>query len=98
VFVVYPAAIAHMPGSPVWAALFFVFLFTVGVDSQVSSSLQMYCNEFMNTLKYSNSSQGLFWPHSVVKGYFNPEKYTIQNEHLCKLKFCIGHKSDDGIL
>jgi len=35
VFVVYPAAIARMPGSPVWAALFFVFLFTVGVDSQV---------------------------------------------------------------
>ena len=38
VFVVYPAAIARMPGSPVWAALFFVFLFTVGVDSQV-----LYC-------------------------------------------------------
>jgi len=37
VFVVYPAAIARMPGSPVWAALFFVFLFTVGVDSQVST-------------------------------------------------------------
>lgn len=38
VFVVYPAAIARMPGSPVWAALFFVFLFTVGVDSQVRYS------------------------------------------------------------
>jgi len=45
VFVVYPAAIAHMPGSPVWAALFFVFLFTVGVDSQVSFSLQIYNNK-----------------------------------------------------
>jgi len=39
VFVVYPAAIARMPGSPVWAALFFVFLFTVGVDSQVRNSV-----------------------------------------------------------
>jgi len=44
VFVVYPAAIARMPGSPVWAALFFVFLFTVGVDSQVrySTTLPAY--------------------------------------------------------
>lgn len=34
VFVVIPEAIAHMPGSTFWAIIFFVFIFTVGVDSQ----------------------------------------------------------------
>jgi len=50
VFVVYPAAIARMPGSPAWAALFFVFLFTVGVDSQVRVR---YCLLLYYTLLYS---------------------------------------------
>jgi solute carrier family 6 amino acid transporter-like protein 5/7/9/14 len=34
VFIVYPAAIARMPFASAWAILFFIFLFTVGVDSQ----------------------------------------------------------------
>ena len=37
-FIVYPAAIARMPASPFWAILFFVFLFSVGVDSQVKEA------------------------------------------------------------
>jgi len=49
VFVVYPAAIARMPGSPVWAALFFVFLFTVGVDSQVKALIENCFNQFFYT-------------------------------------------------
>jgi len=39
-----------------------------------------------------------FMQQRKLKEYFNPEKYTIWNEHLCKIKFCIGHKTDDGVL
>ncbi|XP_064636169.1 sodium- and chloride-dependent glycine transporter 1-like [Lineus longissimus] len=34
IFVVYPAALARLPGGPVWSVLFFLMLFTVGLDSQ----------------------------------------------------------------
>lgn len=36
VFVVYPAAIATMPGSIFWALIFFMMLLTLGLDSSVS--------------------------------------------------------------
>ena len=36
VFVVYPAAIATMPGSIFWALIFFMMLLTIGLDSSVS--------------------------------------------------------------
>lgn len=37
VFVVYPAAIATMPGSIFWALIFFMMLLTLGLDSSVST-------------------------------------------------------------
>lgn len=39
VFVVYPAAIATMPGSTFWALIFFMMLLTLGLDSSVKRCL-----------------------------------------------------------
>ena len=35
IFVVYPEAVAKMPLSQLWAVLFFLMIFTIGLDSQV---------------------------------------------------------------
>lgn len=41
VFIVYPAAIATMPGSTFWALIFFMMLLTLGLDSSVNLNIKM---------------------------------------------------------
>ena len=36
-FIVYPEALAQIPGAPIWTVLFFAMLFTLGLDSQFAT-------------------------------------------------------------
>lgn len=48
VFIVYPAAIATMPGSIFWALIFFMMLLTLGLDSSVSRSPSTVLTKYSN--------------------------------------------------
>ncbi|KAL5012420.1 hypothetical protein ScPMuIL_010971 [Solemya velum] len=53
-FVAYPAAVAKLPVSQLWAVLFFLMLFTIGLDSQFGMFETMtsaFIDEFPNLLK-----------------------------------------------
>lgn len=52
-FVVYPDAVASMPGAPFWSILFFFMLITLGLDSQVH--IESIINYFRTTgMLFSN--------------------------------------------
>ena len=53
-FQAYPAAIAQLPASPVWAFAFFSMIFMLGLDSQVSE-FTLFCSD-----QYFTSSQLCF--------------------------------------
>lgn len=55
VFVVYPAAIATMPGSMFWALIFFMMLLTLGLDSSVSFLFIHYFKNSSHTPQNSRS-------------------------------------------
>ncbi|KAL0122368.1 hypothetical protein PUN28_007235 [Cardiocondyla obscurior] len=52
VFIVYPAAIATMPGSTFWALIFFMMLLTLGLDSSVRFYLETYVNYSFSNILY----------------------------------------------
>lgn len=48
VFIVYPAAIATMPGSTFWALIFFMMLLTLGLDSSVMNEIKIKITYLFN--------------------------------------------------
>ena len=52
VFVVYPEAIATMPGSTFWSLLFFMMLMTLGLDSSVLSAFISCSSHSWPSLRY----------------------------------------------
>lgn len=56
VFIVYPAAIATMPGSIFWALIFFMMLLTLGLDSSVS--INNYMKRYFIKLSHVFSLEG----------------------------------------
>lgn len=54
IFVVYPAAVAILPAAPMWSILFFLMIFTLGLDSQFGmfeTLTSAFIDEFPNFLR-----------------------------------------------
>uniref|UniRef100_A0A4W3K5X4 Transporter n=1 Tax=Callorhinchus milii TaxID=7868 RepID=A0A4W3K5X4_CALMI len=50
VFIIYPEAIATLPGSSIWSVIFFIMLLTLGLDSAVSASNVTRCDKEIKPL------------------------------------------------
>ena len=65
VFVVYPEAIATLPGSVGWSIMFFLMLITLGIDSAVCRLCAIYIN--YATMHYLQLCLNAFYPGSFLK-------------------------------
>lgn len=57
VFVVYPEAIATMPGSAFWSLIFFMMLMTLGLDSSVRTATldTLECSFYVQSAQFGGS-------------------------------------------
>lgn len=65
VFIVYPAAIAAMPGSVFWALIFFMMLLNLGLDSSVRYFRSNYVASVLPVRNYSFRSARIFRPNNA---------------------------------
>nr|XP_023999387.1 sodium-dependent dopamine transporter-like [Salvelinus alpinus] len=61
VFIIYPEAIATLPGSSVWAVIFFIMLLTLGIDSAMGG-MESVITGLMDEFKFSPKHRELFHP------------------------------------
>uniref|UniRef100_A0AAQ5ZI20 Transporter n=1 Tax=Amphiprion ocellaris TaxID=80972 RepID=A0AAQ5ZI20_AMPOC len=65
VFVIYPEAIATLPGSSVWAVIFFIMLLTLGIDSAMGG-MESVITGLIDEFKFLHKHRELFTLFIVV--------------------------------
>ena len=71
-FVVYPTALAYLPGAWIWAVLFFIMLFFLGLDSEfalLETALTAIYDGYPKLRNHKVSFYfGIFWPNFYFFG------------------------------
>ncbi|MBN3322922.1 SC6A3 protein, partial [Atractosteus spatula] len=65
VFIIYPEAIATLPGSSVWAVIFFIMLLTLGIDSAMGG-MESVITGLIDEFKFLHKHRELFTLFIVV--------------------------------
>ncbi|MBN3299939.1 SC6A3 protein, partial [Amia calva] len=68
VFIIYPEAIATLPGSSVWAVIFFIMLLTLGIDSAMGG-MESVITGLMDEFKFLHKHRELFTLFIVVSTF-----------------------------
>uniref|UniRef100_A0A8C7ZVU0 Transporter n=1 Tax=Oryzias sinensis TaxID=183150 RepID=A0A8C7ZVU0_9TELE len=68
VFVIYPEAIATLPGSSVWAVIFFIMLLTLGIDSAMGG-MESVITGLIDEFKFLHKHRELFTLFIVVSTF-----------------------------
>ncbi|XP_035259135.1 sodium-dependent dopamine transporter isoform X2 [Anguilla anguilla] len=68
VFIIYPEAIATLPGSSVWAVIFFIMLLTLGIDSAMGG-MESVITGLMDEFKCLHKHRELFTLFIVVSTF-----------------------------
>ncbi|KAI1894087.1 hypothetical protein AGOR_G00112220 [Albula goreensis] len=68
VFIIYPEAIATLPGSSVWAVIFFIMLLTLGIDSAMGG-MESVITGLIDEFKFLHRHRELFTLFIVVSTF-----------------------------
>uniref|UniRef100_A0AAX7TJW1 Transporter n=1 Tax=Astatotilapia calliptera TaxID=8154 RepID=A0AAX7TJW1_ASTCA len=71
VFVIYPEAIATLPGSSIWAVIFFIMLLTLGIDSAMGG-MESVITGLIDEFKFLHKHRELFTLFIVALFSFSP--------------------------